>query len=128
MTKENFELVGFEVNYTLMPTFIVKSVGAGSFEGRNFDASLKVSARNVTERLNQKTGAYDEIEETITFKFPCETDAQAGDLLDVFRKIRSNGETVTLLGHLPNQNGDVLVSNNPMEFISKDIKDSKKAK
>ncbi len=125
MNNSNYEDLGFEVNYNLHPKFTVKSIGAGTFEGRSFNASLKISTRNISERLNQKTGAYDEIEEKIVFKFPCENDTQAGDLLDTFRRFRSSGEVIHLKGNLPNQNGEVLVLNNVMEFISKDIKDSK---
>ncbi len=125
MNSLSYEDIGFEVSYDLHPKFTVKSVGAGAFEGRSFNASLKISTRNVFERLNQKTGAYDEIEEKIVFKFPCENDSQAGDLLDTFRRFRSSGEVVHLKGNLPNQNNEVLVLNNVMEFISKDIKDLK---
>ncbi len=118
----NFEELGFEVNYTLHPKFVVKSTGAGEFNGRNYKASLKIFTRNVTEKLNLKTQAQDEVIEEITFKIPCESNELAGDLLDVFRRYREKGQIVKILGDLPSQNREVLVLNDPMEFLSNDIK------
>ncbi len=120
--------VGFEINYTLHPDFAVKSLGAGDFQGTKYPASIKIVSRNMFERLNQKTQAYDEIEEEITFKILCETDELAGDLLHTFRTFRRNGQIVHLKGGLPNANGDVIVLNNPNEFVIKDIKDNKEIK
>lgn len=119
---------GFVVKYELSKNFTVKSVGAGSYEGRNYSASLKLSARNIFERLNAKTNVFDEIVEDISFKIPAETDEQAGDLLDIFRAVRSNGEVITLEGNLPNQNGEVLVLNELKDFLSRKLLDTTKSK
>lgn len=110
---------GFTVNYQLGRGFTVKSVGAGAYEGRTYTASLKIGARNIFERLNIKTNVNDEIVEDISFKIPCNSDEEAGDLLDTFRAIRSSGEIVTLEGNLPNQNNEVLVLNDIKDFFNK---------
>ncbi len=129
MTNLNsYEEIGFEVVYNLHPKFTVKSVGAGDYQGTKYKASLKIVTRNVFERLNQKTQAYDEIIEDLTFKIPCETDEQAGDLLDTFRQFRAKGEVLKLTGNLPNSNNEVLVLDNPTSFVIKEIKDNKDIK
>ncbi|MBN2965184.1 hypothetical protein JWV37_10360 [Sulfurospirillum sp. T05] len=108
---------GFEVSYNLGRDYIVKSTGAGAMEGRKFGSSVKVSTYNLYEKPNEKTEVMDEVMEEVIFKIPCDSDAEAGALLDHFKQCRKTGQAISFSGSLPNQRGEVSVLNTVREIM-----------
>ncbi len=66
----------FETTYEVADC-VIKSVGAGSMEGRKYTSSVKLTSTNLYEKENDKTGVIDEKIEEVTFKIPCEDESNS---------------------------------------------------
>lgn len=111
----------FETTYEVIDS-VIRTVGAGSMEGRKYSASVQMTSTNLYEKANDKTGILDEKIEEVTFKIPCEDDQIAGLLARKLKENRKNGVVITLKGTLPNQNGQIIVTTQPNELLGMPVK------
>lgn len=84
---QGFRFKGYEI---LSPTRI-KPGGAGQMDnGHPYSASVKFLGRNLEERMNNDVGLQ-EIEETIEFIIPCDSNDEAALVSEALRKLRVLG-------------------------------------
>lgn len=111
----------FDISYEVSDA-VIRTVGAGDYEGRKYSASLQLTCTNLYEQMNDKTGVFDEKIEEVVFKIPCEDDQIAGLLSKKFKENRKAGVVITLKGTLPNQNGQVMCTTTPNELLGTPLK------
>jgi hypothetical protein len=106
--SQGFKFRGYEI---LKPTRI-KPGGAGQMEGgQPYSASVKFLGRNVEERMNKDVGLQ-EIEETIEFIIPCDSNDEAALVSEALRKIRDLGSVFIFNGGIPKK-----YSNSDFPFV-----------
>lgn len=103
------------LSYTLKGG-LVRSVAEGSFDGRNYSASIRIEASNVYDVPNEKTGAIDTIKRELIFKISCPDNITAGQVLSFIREKFKKKESLMIDGGVPDNNGVIKV-NNPIEYF-----------
>lgn len=92
---------GFRISFEILQPTRIKPGGAGKMDnGQPYSASVKFLGRNVEERMNNDVGLQ-EVEETIEFIIPCETNDQAALVSEALRKIRDLKSPFYIFGPLP---------------------------
>jgi len=122
---------GFIVNYEVQNMGLLKAGGSGEFDGRPYNASLKIRCSNLVRDIDDILGEVDK-EELIEFRIICDNNEEAGELNKLFRALKANGVIVNFSGGLPikSNNSDfmkVTVLSNAKSLIQKYHKDMKKA-
>lgn len=95
---------------------LVRSVAEGSYDGRNYSASVRVECSNVYDVPNEKTGVIDTIKRELFFRISCPDNITAGQVLNFIRDKFKKKETLLIDGSIPDNNGVVRV-NNPIEYF-----------
>lgn len=92
---------GFSTNYTINKVETIKPGAAGTMDnGQNYKASVKFLTRNIVTRDNQQVGLQ-EVESTLEFVIPCDSNEQASLVTEAIRKLRETGSIFTISGDLP---------------------------
>ncbi len=92
---------GFRTNYEILEVGTIKPGGSGSMNnGNSYSASVKFRSRNVVERMDKRVGLQ-EVETSIEFKIPCESEDQAALVSEAIRKLRNSKSPFYISGDLP---------------------------
>lgn len=105
----------YTINYSLMGG-LVRSVAEGSFDGKNYNASVRIEASNIYDNPNEKTGGIDTIKRELIFRISCPDNQTAGQVLTFIREKFKNKETLLIDGSIPDSNGVVKV-HNPVSYF-----------
>lgn len=103
----------FKVNYEVFNSCLVRSSGSGVIQqtGLKYNASVRLSCRNVFETFNEKTNFNDTKETNLTFKIPCNSDSDAGMLAMSFKNYFKTNKSLIVTGSLPTfQNNEYSVN------------------
>lgn len=78
--------LGFVIKHEVLDISSVKPGGAGSYQGKEFLASVKFRATNIIEDTFE--GTLKETEQLIEYKVPCATNQEAVIVTELLRKSR----------------------------------------
>lgn len=79
--------LGFVIKHEVLDISSVKPGGAGSYQGKEFLASVKFRATNIIEDTFE--GTIKETEQLIEYKVPCATNQEAVVVTELLRKSRA---------------------------------------
>lgn len=79
--------LGFIIKHEVLDISSVKPGGAGSYQGKEFLASVKFRATNIIEDTFE--GTIKETEQLIEYKVPCATNQEAVVVTELLRKSRA---------------------------------------
>lgn len=103
---------GFRISFEILQPTRIKPGGAGSMDnGQAYSASVKFLGRNVEERMNKDVGLQ-EVEETIEFIIPCDSNDEAALVGEALRKLRDLKSPFYVFGPLPKK-----YSNSEFPFV-----------
>lgn len=105
----------YAISYVLMGG-LVRSVAEGSFEGKNYSASVRIETSNIYDVPNEKTGGVDTLRRELIFRIPCPDNKTAGEVLTFIREKFKNKEKLDIDGGIPDSNGVVKV-NTPLSYF-----------
>lgn len=92
---------GFRTMYEILSVGTIKPGAAGTMDnGTAYNASIKFLSRNIVERMNDKVGLQ-EIETTLEFIIPCDSNDQAALVSEAVRKYRDYKTPFYISGDLP---------------------------
>lgn len=92
---------GFRTMYEILEVGTIKPGGSGKMNnGNDYSASVKFRSRNVVERMDKRVGLQ-EVETSIEFKIPCESEDQAALVSEAIRKLRNAKSPFYISGDLP---------------------------
>lgn len=92
---------GFRTMYEILEIGTIKPGGSGKMNnGNDYSASVKFRSRNVEERMDKRVGLQ-EVETSIEFKIPCESEDQAALVSEAIRKLRNAKSPFYISGDLP---------------------------
>lgn len=92
---------GFRTMYEILEVGTIKPGGSGTMNnGNSYSASVKFRSRNVVERMDKRVGLQ-EVETSIEFKIPCESEDQAALVSEAIRKLRNAKSPFYISGDLP---------------------------
>lgn len=92
---------GFRTMYEILEVGTIKPGGSGKMNnGNDYSASVKFRSRNVVERMDKRVGLQ-EVETSIEFKIPCESEDQAALVSEAIRKLRNAKSPFYVSGDLP---------------------------
>lgn len=92
---------GFRTMYEILEIGTIKPGGSGKMNnGNDYSASVKFRSRNVVERMDKRVGLQ-EVETSIEFKIPCESEDQAALVSEAIRKLRNAKSPFYISGDLP---------------------------
>lgn len=92
---------GFRISFEILQPTRIKPGGAGQMDnGQSYSASVKFLGRNVEERMNKDVGLQ-EIEETIEFIIPCDSNDEAALVSEALRKLRDQKSPFYVFGGIP---------------------------
>lgn len=103
----------FKVNYEILQGCLIRSSNSGVIQqtGLRYNASVRLSCRNVYEVFNEKTNFTDTKETNLTFKIPCVSDSDAGILAMSFKNYFKTNKSLIVTGSLPSyQNNEYSVN------------------
>jgi len=92
---------GFRTMYEIIELGTIKPGASGKMDnGADYKASVKFRSKNVVERMNPKVGIQ-EIETTLEYVIPCETEEEAILVSEALRKLRTLKLPFYINGDLP---------------------------
>lgn len=92
---------GFRTMYEVLSVGTIKPGASGAMDNGNaYSASIKFLSRNIVERMNDKVGLQ-EIETTLEFIIPCDSNDQAALVGEAVRKLRDHKTPFYISGDLP---------------------------
>lgn len=92
---------GFRTMYEILEMGTIKPGASGKMDNGNaYKASVKFRSKNVVDRMNEKVGLQ-EIETTLEYVIPCETEEEAILVSEALRKLRSLKLPFYINGDLP---------------------------
>ena len=92
---------GFSTIYSINKVETIKPGPAGKMDnGQDYKASVKFLTRNIVTRDNAQVGLQ-EVESTLEFVIPCDSNEQASLVTEAIRKLRETGSVFTITGDLP---------------------------
>lgn len=92
---------GFRTMYEILEVGTIKPGGSGTMNNSvAYSASVKFRSRNVVERMDKRVGLQ-EVETSIEFKIPCDSEDQAALVSEAIRKLRNAKSPFYISGDLP---------------------------
>lgn len=119
---------GFRVIYELVNMGRPMAGGSGDYNGRPYNASVKVRCTQVSKNEDEVLGDVFR-EEIVEFRVICDTNSESSDLNKLFQNLRNNGVVVTLNGSTAVRENGILkitVFDTAKSLIQKYHKDMKK--
>lgn len=93
---------------TVIKSGSVKGSASGTFNGNEYDPSVRITCTNIYEMNNQKLNCVDDVEQKVVFKIPCPNNEVASKLLVVVKNAIRNGG-LKLIVSVPNDNNVCVV-------------------
>ncbi len=92
---------GFETLYNVTKVDTIKPGASGKMDnGQDYNASVKFYSRNIVTRNNPQVGIQ-EVETTLEFVIPCQSNEEAALVTEAVRKLRETGSVFMISGDLP---------------------------
>lgn len=101
----------FKINYEVSNQCLVRSQRSGVLQnGVKYNASVKLTARNVYESFNESTNFTDTKDVNLTFKINCTSDVECGSLALKIKEYFKSNQVLKLTGSIPTLQNNEYIS------------------